>query len=206
MLHTDSDNIQRSIAEEKQGNVSGMYNILVYKQQMQRLDGDGITKTLPPTAPTYGTPRPQSSYENKLKPSLTQNTKRVDPVKSAPAHRNHIMNFAEDFNFKIEETKQYQRPSTSSGKRQPETMPVTEMRASSATVGNRIPKSPLVKGTMVKEKGKCSPRESMSVQSPLRVERPSTPVELVCGDMMGEEVKTPVLRKASERPHTPRVP
>lgn len=184
-----------------------MYNILVYKQQMQRLDGDGITKTLPPTASTYGTPRPQSSYESKLKPSiLLQNTKRADPVKSAPAHRNHILNFAEDFNFKFEETKQQQRPSTSSGKRQPEIMPVTEVRASSATVGNRTSQSPLVKGTVVKEKAKCSPRENMSVQSPLRVERPSTPVELVCGDVMGEEVKTPALRKVLERPHTPRVP
>lgn len=199
-----SDNIQRSLKEEKQGNVAGMYNILVYKQQMLQLDGDGITRNIPPTVSVYNTPRPQSSYENKLKPLLGQNSKRSEPVKSAPSHRNHVVKLKENVEVEIRGEREIQRPSTSSGKRKPE-LPIGEIRAVSATLGGRPLKSPLVNNPMSSERNKvnCSPRALVSVQSPLRVERPSTPVELVCGNT---EPKASVVRKVSEKPRTPRVP
>lgn len=101
----------------------------------------------------------------------------------------------------MEELKQPQRPSTSTGKRKPE-LPLgdEEVRISSATPGRRVPMNA---GAVVKrEKARYSPKqtESGTVQSPLRVERPSTPIEL-------EQTKPPAIKKSLvDRPRTPKIP
>lgn len=199
----DSDNIQSSIIDERQGNITGMYNILVYKQLVQQLDGDGITRIVQPPVPSFSTPRPQSSYESKPQPSFLQTTRRSEPVKSAPAHRNHVIKVKEALEIKLDYSTQ-QRPSTSSGKRTAEVLapPSSEARAASATVGGRVYITPLLKCNPMTGKASYSPKEAHSIQSPLRVERPLTPVRLMYGN---NEMKSPMLSKGADRNCTPQV-
>lgn len=180
-----------------------MYNILMYKQQIQQLDGDGITKIVQQPAPSFCTPRPQSSYECKVKPTVIQNTKRSEPLKSAPTHRNHLVKVKEALELKLDVSSTH-RPSTSTGKRTTEAMAAQiETRATSATIGGRVYVSPLQKCNVVNEKVKYSSKEVSSTRNPLRIERSLTPTPVKI--LYNNDVKISEVKKCAERVCNPPV-
>lgn len=173
----------------------------MYKQQIQQLDGDGITKIVQQPVPSFNTPRPQSSYECKVKPTIMQNTKRSEPVKSAPSHRNHLVKVKEALELKLDVSSTH-RPSTSIGKREPVAAPVGT-RAASATIGGRVYVSPLQKCNVVNEKVKYPSKEVSTVRNPLRVERPLTPTPVRI--LYNNDVKISEIKKCAERVCNPQV-
>lgn len=171
----------------------------MYKQYVQQLDGDGITKTVQQHGSAITTPRPQSSYESKAKPTLTQNTKRSEPIKSAPTHRSHVVKIKEALELKLDGGTT-NRPSTSNNKRTAEgVVPSREVRTASATIGGRVYVSSLQKRNTMNEKAKYTSKEVTSIRSPLRVERPSTPVRL----LYNNELRAPDLNKCTGKICTP---
>lgn len=173
----------------------------MYKHQMQQLDGDGITKIVQEPAPgPVITPRPQSSYENKAKLTLMQNTKRSEPIKSAPAHRSPVVKVKEALELKLDVSTH--RPSTSTGKRTGEAMALpAEPRAVSATIGGRTYMCHSQKCKVINEKVKYPSKDFSSVRSPLRIEKPLTPIRI----LYNNEVKTPNLNKGAEKVCSPEV-
>lgn len=94
MLQADNETIEIAIKNDPQGAVGGMFKILVYKHHIEKLEGNGITRTLQNAALCYLSPRLNSSQPVRkqsanavLKPNVNTNIKKVEPIKSAPARK-----------------------------------------------------------------------------------------------------------------------
>lgn len=94
MLQADNETIEIAIKNEPQGAIGGMFKILIYKHHIEKLEGNGITRTLQNPALGYISPRLNSSHSVRkqsanaiFKPNVNTNIKKVEPIKSAPARK-----------------------------------------------------------------------------------------------------------------------